>query len=90
MWLWLGPGSSVWRTPITWPVAGCASVVFEHASALNEGASVRNFGMILAHRPTSEGRCIQMGRRSRELWSEVLRASGLWHRECGSLHHLLS
>ncbi len=50
-----------------------------------QGASVRNFGMIW---PVGQpaGPVYQIARRSRELWLEVLAASGLWHRQCGSLH----
>ncbi|MCE9563461.1 MAG: TIGR03364 family FAD-dependent oxidoreductase [Planctomycetes bacterium] len=50
-----------------------------------QGASVRNFGMIWPIGQPSGPR-FQLARRSRELWLEVLRASGLWHRESGSLH----
>ena len=50
-----------------------------------QGASVRNFGMIW---PVGQpaGPMYQMARRSRDLWLEVLTASGVWHRQCGSLH----
>jgi D-hydroxyproline dehydrogenase subunit beta len=63
---------------------GLRVVVFErHRKA--HGASVRNFGMIW---PVGQplGPAYQLARRSREVWLEALRASDLWHRECGSLH----
>jgi FAD dependent oxidoreductase TIGR03364 len=63
---------------------GLRVVVFErHPRA--QGASVRNFGMIW---PIGQplGPMYQMARHSLEVWLEVLRASGLWHDQCGSLH----
>lgn len=63
---------------------GLRVVVFErHPRA--QGASVRNFGMIW---PIGQpaGPMSQLAHHSREVWLEVLRASGLWHQECGSLH----
>lgn len=49
------------------------------------GASVRNFGMIWPiGQPPGEMRDIAL--RSRSIWLEALQASGIWHRQCGSLH----
>jgi FAD dependent oxidoreductase TIGR03364 len=49
------------------------------------GASVRNFGMIW---PIGQplGPLYHLARRSRDIWLEVLRASGLGHDHAGSLH----
>lgn len=59
-------------------------IVFErNARAL--GASVRNFGMLW---PIGQpaGVPFQTAMRSRALWLQVLRESGLWHELTGSLH----
>lgn len=63
---------------------GMRVIVFER-HRVAQGASVRNFGMIW---PIGQplGPLYQLARRSREVWLEVLRASELWYRECGSLH----
>lgn len=49
------------------------------------GASIRNFGMVwpIGQPP---GVMREMAIRSRQIWSETLKAAGIWHRECGSLH----
>jgi FAD dependent oxidoreductase TIGR03364 len=63
---------------------GLKVAVFErHPQA--RGASVRNFGMIW---PVGQplGDSYGLARRSRDTWLAVLRQSGLWHHESGSLH----
>ncbi|RYG33613.1 TIGR03364 family FAD-dependent oxidoreductase [bacterium] len=64
--------------------AGKRVVVCErHPRAV--GASVRNFGMVWPiGQPPGEMREIAL--RSREIWLEMLEASGIWHRRTGSLH----
>jgi D-hydroxyproline dehydrogenase subunit beta len=63
---------------------GLRVAVFErHPQA--RGASVRNFGMLW---PVGQpaGERYDTARRSRDVWLDVLRAAGLWHDPCGSLH----
>src|SRR5262249_41564723 len=49
------------------------------------GASVRNFGMLWPI-GQPEGPLRAMALRSRDIWLEVLSASGIWHDPVGSLH----
>jgi FAD dependent oxidoreductase TIGR03364 len=58
--------------------------VFERGRVA-QGASIRNFGMIwpIGQPP---GPMHALALRSRKLWLDVLRDSGLWHAESGSLH----
>jgi FAD dependent oxidoreductase TIGR03364 len=49
------------------------------------GASVRNFGMLWPIGPPA-GVMLQTALRSIDIWREVLRDSGLWHENTGSLH----
>lgn len=59
-------------------------VVFER-NARAMGASVRNFGMLWPiGQPPGPRHTLAM--RSLEIWREVLRDSGLWHEQTGSLH----
>jgi len=50
-----------------------------------QGASVRNFGMVW---PIGQpaGTMYQTAQRSREIWLDLLNASGIWHEQTGSLH----
>ena len=64
--------------------AGKSVIVFEKSGRAS-GASVRNFGMVW---PIGQpaGEMQQLSLRSRELWLEVLRQTGLPYRDTGSLH----
>jgi FAD dependent oxidoreductase TIGR03364 len=64
--------------------AGKSVVVFEK-SPRAAGASVRNFGMVW---PIGQpaGEMLGIAMRSRELWREILEASGLPYKPTGSLH----
>ena len=79
-------GAGILGLAHAWSLAkrGLRVLVLErHAKA--QGASVRNFGMIWPIGQPS-GFLYQLARHSRELWLEVLQASGLWHAQAGSLH----
>jgi FAD dependent oxidoreductase TIGR03364 len=63
---------------------GLRVVVFERG-AKAQGASVRNFGMIWpVGQPLGSRYDLALG--SRQHWLEVLGGSGIWHKQCGSLH----
>ncbi len=63
---------------------GLKVVVFERRSR-PEGASIRNNGMIWPIGQAS-GKKYALALRSRNLWCELLKESGIWHEETGSLH----
>src|SRR6202161_3705100 len=64
--------------------AGCKVSVFERNPAAN-GASIRNFGMVW---PIGQpaGVMYQLALRSREIWLQLLKESGLPYLPTGSLH----
>jgi FAD dependent oxidoreductase TIGR03364 len=62
---------------------GLRVAVFE-GSPEAQGASIRNFGLIWPIGQSATNYALAM--RSREIWLDILRASGLYHRPSGSLH----
>jgi D-hydroxyproline dehydrogenase subunit beta len=62
---------------------GLRVVVLER-SPQAEGASIRNFGLIWPIGQAAQNYSLAL--RSRELWIDVLRDTGLYHRPTGSLH----
>lgn len=63
---------------------GLRVTVFERHPR-SQGASVRNFGMLWPIGQPAGG-MYRLARRSLEIWTDVLRDSGLWHERTGSLH----
>jgi D-hydroxyproline dehydrogenase subunit beta len=61
------------------------SVLLFERSAVAQGASIRNFGMIWTIGQPA-GALHQMAMSSRELWLEAARGAGIWLNPCGSLH----
>ncbi|WP_417738804.1 TIGR03364 family FAD-dependent oxidoreductase [Rosistilla oblonga] len=60
-------------------------VLLVERSAVASGASIRNFGMVWPiGQPAGELHRVAM--RSRELWLELAKQSGVWANACGSLH----
>lgn len=64
-------------------VRGCSVVLFER-DAIAQGASVRNFGMILPL-GVPPGKTHEQALRSLSLWRQLLLETGLWYRESGAL-----
>jgi len=62
---------------------GYEVTVFERSDKAR-GASVRNFGMFWPFGQPAE--LYRVGLRSRELWLELIAATGIYHRPCGSVH----
>ena len=64
---------------------GALRVAIIESNTYAQGASIRNFGMLWpVGQPAGHRRTTAL--RSRDIWLELLRASGIWHRETGSLH----
>jgi len=63
---------------------GLKVIVLER-TAVPQGASIRNFGMVW---PIGQpaGELHQLAMRSRELWLELSREANIWCNPCGSLH----
>ncbi|MCC7633541.1 TIGR03364 family FAD-dependent oxidoreductase [Stenotrophomonas rhizophila] len=59
------------------------AVLERHERAV--GASIRNFGMIWPI-GVGNGPEYQRALRSRQIWQELIDATGMWHDPCGSLH----
>ena len=64
-------------------VRGCSVVLFER-DAIAQGASVRNFGMILPL-GAAPGRTHEQALRSLSLWRQLVLDARLWYRESGAL-----
>jgi FAD dependent oxidoreductase TIGR03364 len=79
-------GGGIIGLAFAWEAArrGRSVVLFER-TALPQGASVRNFGMIWPIGQTP-GADYRRALRSRERWLELRDRAGVWVDECGSLH----
>ena len=64
-------------------VRGCSVVLFER-DAIAQGASARNFGMILPL-GAAPGSTHEQALRSLSLWRQLVLDAGLWYRESGAL-----